>query len=287
MLLGGSIVGGSILFNAGITPPPTTYDTVRVYGQSRVDKIRILSEVLTEAQILAISPPDTFTWTPTTLLYAEFDDTLNAGNISGITNPITSWLLFRRRVEDTLFKQIATLAVGDSSYIDYEAKANKDYIYRLYAESSDELSNPLTADIVSTSYYNWSLTDPDTGQLYLFNLNLSSGSLSTSSSMHVYGNAYSEHPSVSFSDNKSIRGSIQALAGSVPFDGSTDLVYPQDYLDDLETFIHNGKSKILKDRRGRGWIVATDNFKSSYIDVVGDQIANISFDFVETANLDS
>ena len=285
MILGGAILGLSILPQYSAEPPESTYDTIRIYGESIVDKLRALTCALTEEEILAIKPNQEFDWTSDVILLAEFDNNLQAGNVITLTGAIEQWLLQRRRTEDTIYTELAELDVTVEEYIDYEAKSNKSYEYRLFAQSADELSAPLDADTLETRFDYYTLIEPISGVVYTFCLNTNTSPFATSNNLNVYEGSFTEHPYTSHSQNKYIKGTVNFLAGNIDNDGV--LLYPQDYLEDLEAFIHDGNEKIFKDARGRGWRVKTNLFTPQYKDRTVNQLASFSFNFVEVGNLDS
>lgn len=286
MILGGAILGHAIMVTAQVIAEPAAYDTIKIYGNSIIDKVRAVSDTRTEQELTLMKPNQSFPWTSTTISYSEFNNDLSSGSIGQITSPIIGYSLYRRRTDGTVFTLISNLGVDDKEFIDYEAKNNKEYLYRLLAKSENEISSPLDADVITANFPNWYLIDEVTKEVFLFDLNLSSGTQSTSSSMKVYESSFTEHPYINHSKNKYMKGKISALAGVIS-DTTGELVYPQDYLDNLESFVNNGNTKILKDRRGRGWKVRTDAFNVSYMDATMEQLAKVDFDYIEVANLDS
>lgn len=286
MFLGGSFLGISTLLYSFPTPIAVTYDTVKIYGGNTgatVDKVRVLSNELTSTEISNLSTLDVYTWTPNTLMYAEFSNNTNAGNVQNIINPITEWRLYRKLVDDLIFQYIATYPVSQSSAIDYTVKAHREYQYRIYAANSTELSSPLDTNSVETDFYWWALVDPDINTVYLFDLNLKSGSNQANKAMKVYDNTYTEFPSVSFSQQDFLTGSVSCIAGVVDSNGSH--VYPLDYLENLRSFINNGKKKILKNRHGDAYWVTTNGFNHEFVDEISQQIANISFNFTQVDSI--
>lgn len=286
MFLNGSLLGFSILVNPVPIPSPVIYDKITVYGGGIIDKVTATNETLTETKIRNMILAMNYPWDASVIMKAEFNNNLSAGNIEGIINPIEKWILQRRRLEDSTFKSLSEFDVAVDNYIDYEIKNNKSYIYRLFAQSSDELSAPLDAEVLVTDFNYWVLIEPISGKAMIFSLDTQSGTLSTSSNLNVYDGSYTEHPITSHSVSKYISGNISVTAGDI--DGITgDLIYNQGYLDDMEDFISDSKVKILKDPRGRGWKVKTSSFSSNYNDRSLEQISTVSFSFIEVGNLES
>lgn len=284
MILNGTFSGMSFLTNAVPVPIKQTYNKLIVNGELIVDKIRVLDTLLTTTQIDNLLPTDEYNWTANTLMYAEFNDNMNAGNISGINTPIVAFDVFRREDGDIIFTKIDELPANAREYTDFAVVSDESYSYRFYARTETEIANPISIGPILTDFYSWSLTNPITQEVYLFDLNVSSGAIQNNSDMYVYNNMYTEKPKVSFSDKKYISGSLNAMAGAANCDGT--LYYPRDYLDRLNNFINDKNPKYLKSRRGDIWVVMTNNFNYKYVDEIGEQLANISFDFVEVDGTD-
>jgi hypothetical protein len=279
MILNGSILGSSFLFNQFLIPQPTSYDSVKINGNCKIDKVRVLDIELSETEINNIKLNDIYTWNPNTLIYSEFGNNLSAGNITGISGAITNWDIYRKIKDESIYTKLKTINVSEKKYIDYTVKANKTYQYRIYAKNASEISDALNTGEVLTDFYTWSLCDENTGEVWLFELNLQSGDIKSNVDINIFDKAYTKYPSVSFSEKDYLSGSINCLAGTINADGT--LYYPDDYLDNLRAFINNKKSKLLKNRRGDCWRVCTNNFNFKYEDFIPQQVANVTFDYVE------
>ncbi len=285
-VLGGTLLGSFILTNPQPIPTPSAYDTVKVYGGLTVDKVRGVRGVLSEEELDLISPLTEFEWTPETIYLANFNYDLTAGNISGVLNPIEKWILYRRRDTDTKFKLMANLSVSEVSFRDYEIKTNKKYIYRLFAESADEISAPLDSEIFTSDFYYWVMIDTITNRIYIFDLEANASSLSYGNSEIIYQSPFAQFPTISKTPTNYMQTTISALAGAIDYD-TMEFIYPQDYLDEFVDYINNGNEKILKDPRGRGWIVKTSNFNHTYRQGTDVMYADINFDVKQVGVLDS
>lgn len=283
--LQGIFLGGSFFSKPESSTPfvPIEYDELEIFGDADgfVDKIYVTTE--SHGKMIPNIEP---VWTPLVIIFADFFNSLSCGNIVGITNPVLNYIVYRRRDTDTIFKKLATIPVEQTEYNDYEVKSNKQYLYRVFAQSTDELSSPLDADPVDVKFETYSFTDEDTGETYVFSLDVSPSSIVTNSGLIVRESPYAEKPHINQRKTKYIVGNLSAVAGSIDID-TGELIYPQDYIDGMRDFFYNGKTKIYKDPRGRGWKVRTDNFVDSYKRYSPDQIANISLSFVEKKSLDS
>ena len=288
MPLTGSLLGYTVAPRLAPSQATSVFDTVKVYATTHsciIDKIRVRNTVLTEEEVFALKPYEDFDWLPDVVMYADFENNLSAGNVTGLTNPIEKWLLFRKQVQENTFKSLGEFDVSIIEFIDYEIKNNKSYLYRLFAQSSDEVSAPLDADILQTDFNKWSLIDMNTKEVWLLSLDVQSGTQERKEHMTVYDGSFGEFPYESYSLNNYEESSVTITGGRISSNGS--FIYPQDYIDTFKDFINNGNRKILKDRRGRGWIVGTTRPTSNYVDDSREQLVSLTFSYTQVAELES
>ena len=283
MHLNGNFLGGSFVVQ---TSPSfaTNYNKFRVNGNLTLDKVRNLSQVLTNQQLNQLSVFDEYSWSLTTRMYAEFNDNLNAGNVTGVETDLVGFDIFRKANDETIFTKIDTLEPNEKFFTDYAVATNSTYEYIIYALTEQEVSNPITSPPITLDFYSWSLTNPKTQEVYIFDLNTTSSPITHNTDFHVYDTAYTEKPKVSYGDKNYLSGTISALAGQVLQNGL--FYYPHDYLDKLSSFVNSKGPKYLKSRKGDIWIVHTSDFQFNYQDEVQEQIAMINFNFIEVGGQD-
>lgn len=285
MLLGGSFLGFSILSQATIIPPPTTYNKIVVYGDCVVDKVRALTTSLSETEMGNIQLADSFfPWTPETILYAEFSNNLQAGNVSGLSSPIESWVIFRKRSDDTNYVKVAEIPSANTMFTDYTVKGKRTYEYQVYAKTATELSAPLLSVPIYTDFQYWALMNYDSpDRVWLFDLNLQSGGITVNKPANIFDQTYTQFPVVTFGEKEYITGSISFTSGAM---ANGSMAYSVDYLDELTAFINNRQPKILKNRYGQAWKVITHDISWNFNDVISEQIADVSFNFTQIGNLE-
>ena len=283
MYLSGHIVGLSYL---SFVPPkvvPTAFEKITIYGEQSVDFLWVKNKVLTDAEIEAITNTLIPIWDPDTILLANYNNnSINAGNIITLDNPIIKWIVQREDGFSPIRKSIASVANTVNEIIDYTISANKDYQYYIFPLTATETGEPLATDSVNADFYNWSLTDPTTSNVFLFDLNLQSGSIVNEIDRSEY-QTFSKYNKISRGKRDFIRGSIDCLAGSIDVNGNYES--PISYLSTLRDIINNGNLKYLKSRKGDIWAVDTFGFKYNYMDMIGSQPQDISFEFVEIAEV--
>ncbi len=283
--MSGIFLGTSFLQQVYSIPEAVVYDKIQIYGSAKIDKCRCLNVNLTDEEVDALRFQDSYTWTPQTLMLAEFNNTLAAGNIEGITNPITNWEIYRKEENETTFTLLKKVDLDVESFTDHRARAYRNYDYRVFAVNDTEISTPLDAPTVYTDWYHWSLTDEDSDTVYLFDLDLSSGQIGRVQDMTYYDSSFSKYTPQTFGQHDFIEGSISATGGSIDCSEADSLNYSREYIETLGAFINNKKNKILKSRYGETWIVSTSNFTYKHVDVLQRQLATINFTFRQVDDL--
>lgn len=282
---------GLVPFGLNIFTGPTplvsdniSYDTVTLYGPAYFDKVHIqnveVNQYVVDAYTLDLYAP---TWSGNTIFLANFEDTLNAGNVlteSG--NSIIGWKVTRREQGGSLALTICTPDADETGCIDATVELGKTYIYDIYPYTSVEVGEVLESDPVAVDYYGYFLIDPDTGTAYKFDLNAISGPMANDTSMTEY-ETFTDRNAYSFTDKDIMRCNITAIVGE---DDDGDLSQTITLLDALKAFVNNGEEKIFKTRKGQVFRGVTINYQQSQInDDLAEQLYTISFDFVETADV--
>lgn len=275
--LGGTIVGVST-FEGIASIIIGDYTSSELYGGSSCfDNVRLINRKLSDAEFDALVLGETPLWTPETLMLATFDDSdLNAGNITGLTSPVTGYELFRKTEDELSFIKIADLPSTASSYVDITALPNVTYIYDLIATNEDERSNPIEGSI-TTNFYGIYLIDPITYKTYIFDLNLGFDTLNSEMAYQRY-DGYNKFSGHSFGKRNFITGSISAIVDE--YTTSNQFTQTADFVKELQDFINNGEYKILKTRKGEIFKVHTMNFSSQVLNsAITAQPYSISFNF--------
>jgi len=281
--LNGTFLGYSTLQYQLNTIEPVSYNKVTLYGgESVFSKFHIQNKVLSEEEIKAINPTDNILWQPSTILLANFNHTLDGGNIIYLPSALIGWKVYRRDVSTDISTLIATVGTGISTYIDYGVSAYRTYIYEILPYTEGTIGAPLITNSIETNFFGWYLMPYDIaingGKVFKFDFNLDSSDLSNEVDVKIY-ETYTKKPSVGMTDRDYLTGTISCIAGTINVDGT--LYQPTDYISELRSFINNKKPKILKSRKGDVWKVVTYGMPQSFNDEVGEQITTITFNFSE------
>jgi hypothetical protein len=140
----------------------------------------------------------------------------------------------------------------------------------------------LTSDPIDVDFYNWSLTDSVTGDVFIFDLDIKSGELDQQTD-HTEYPTFNSYNKMQFGERSFIKGSLTCTAGSI-----TDLggyTCTADFIDNLKSVISNSNLKYIKSRKGDFWVCVSYDFKCQYTDESSLQPAQITFSFQEVENI--
>jgi len=285
MFFSGNFLGVSSFQKVVGIPSPVlrSYTSVKVYGNATIDKLQIKNEEIDNTTLQNTAIAENLVWTPKTLLMAEFENNLIGGNVSGLDSPLTHWQVSRRESGSSILKNLGTVNVGVTEFIDYEAQPFKTYEYQINALNSEQVSEAFVTDEIDMNFYGYYLVSEDEGLAYKFDLNVKSGNNEYVEDIVIHDN-YTQYPAISIGKRKYLKTSIQAICGEVDINGF--LQQSVDYIDTLKDFVLNGKNKLWKTRKGGIHKVFTHNFKYQNLDDgIEQQIMIVSFDIVEVADV--
>lgn len=269
-----------------------SYNKATLYGQSYVDYLWIKNTVDSQETIdTTLDYEYKPVWDSNTMLLANFDSNLNGGNTPSLSEDVLYWQIYRKKPDDTTLTFVCKVPASQYQLLDFGVLNNSQYQYTIFAESETTLSAPFEqADYTQTSWWNWSLTglkESTTSNLYyadkdnvwIFDTQLSSSNLEQNIAKYIVDN-FTRYPSISSGLKNYMSGSITAYLSNVDTATGkyTDTV--EQYNSFVE-FIAQPTPKLLKDRKGNGWIVSTTNTNAQYIDASMQQITQVTFDFVQ------
>lgn len=272
------------------------YNKATLYGDSLVDYVWVRNLVDTQDKINStLSYTYSPVWDTDTFLLAPFDNTLNGGNVTSITDKILYWQVYRREANDVTLQFLARIPASQYSLYDFGVVNNTGYQYILFAETETSISAPLQQEgYVDTNWWNWSLTGltksgsdtnvyyADTKNIWLFDTQLESSALQQNLDKYTIEN-FTQFPKIASGEKNYMSGSITAFLSN-PYNSQYEDTVEQ--YNNFTKFIANENPKLLKDRKGNGWIVATINNSMEYVDASAEQITNVAFEFVQLDTLD-
>jgi len=267
-------------------PTPSTYQKVRIHGSGYFDDLHGISRVMTQSEISSLDFAESPTWDGETFLLAKFNGNLQAGNITSLPTPITSWLVLRKSKFDSKFSKISEIGVSEKVYIDRLAKSNDNYTYQFIPKATDLLGEPIESDALDTDFNKVILLDPDTEVGYSLCLDMSLSEISTVEDVSI-NDTRGKYPTM-LKGNRNYRvGTVGVLANSNSIT-EPELTQDIEFLRNLEDFINNGEEKIIKFPKGFTYRVITNNFakmKKQSLTSQGETIYRISFAYTEIGDL--
>jgi hypothetical protein len=275
-----------------------SYQMAKLYGDSLTDYVWIKNTVDSQ-ETINTTLANTFqpSWDANTELLAPFTSNINGGNSSSISTDVINWWIYKQKMDDTTLTFVAKVPATQNTLIDYNVLNNTEYLYTIFAETATTLSAPIQASAYTTaSWWNWSLiglVETSTNKLYyadsdniwLFDTNLTSGEQTQNLATYTYDN-FTQFPKVSQGQRNYITGQIDCYISnySKAVGGYVDTVEMQN---NFRTFINNGEIKLLRDRKGNGYLVQTNAGSSSYVDDSAEQIIKVTLQYVQIGTLDN
>lgn len=280
MLLSYNVLGSALTSRA--LPLKRGYSTVKFLGNSTVDDIHAQNDVLTNSEILGITTERT--WNLDTLFLAQFENTLEAGNLTNLGLPITSWRIKRKKPSDSLYTQIAEIPFSNfqSFYYDYTMENNQEYTYAIFPTSNGTEGTGLEATGMS-DFFGYTLTEytstSATPTSFLFDADLETSDITTKQDYKIYENGYTAKPAFRFGTREYIDMEITTMPYSI---NGEEIVVDSTLLQSIRAFINNKEPKVLNHSSGITYAkVITTDFRVKYMDKIESQPYQISFRITE------
>lgn len=266
---------------------PSSYEGIKIYGVGGFGRLIGSKYVYSQEEIDELSGDQPFPdkeWTVDRFILANFDNNLQAGNITSLPSPITKWIVLRKEVNDAKFTKIAEIGAEELSYIDELAKSQSNYTYQLLPVATDVIGSPLEAVPVDTDFNKVViLEEGGDGYSFCLDLRLSETRVLEDISFNETRGQY---------DTK-LRGNRKVHAGSmgtiITSTGTEEeLVQNYLYLEQFRDYLLNDTEKILKFTNGFTYRVETFNValtKKTGVTNKGKEIYLISFEWQEINDL--
>lgn len=235
----------------------------------------------------AYSPDIPTTWDFLTIMNANFNGTLNAGNIDFTLASIDGFNIKRRKVGDFSWVNLRYVPIGDVSgldiaYNDNLAQSDVEYEYALVPVVGGVEGNYIS-DTINTEFDGVFICDADT--VYRFYAGVQYGTSEQVQKVGVFEPYGRKYPVVV--SNSAINYQTGSFGGTVLAPGYLGhgkldrpaMVKEQKVLVD---FLTNKRAKIIKDWNSRIWLcIITGNPSIDYDQASGMGIANVGASYVE------
>ena len=227
-------------------------------------------------------------WNTITILDADFNNNLNAGNVDYSTEELAG-VYIKRRVKGTFawltLYDITMESAEQMSFTKYDLLnqhgVTSEYAFVPYLKDGTECAYIIKE--VESSLDGVFMCSP--GAVVKFYGGLSYGSASVANKTGVFEPLGSKYPIVVANANTQYyKGSLNSTAMSFSqlMSDKFDRVSNTAYLSALANFVTNKTTKILKDWNGNIWLVAVlDDANVAYDSNVGMGLGNVSFSFIE------
>ena len=227
------------------------------------------------------------------MILANFDNTLVSSYISGLPKQFDSWAVYRQKIGDKVQKFVGKVERNRLFIIDYLVGNQTEYIYYVIPETTGEMGVSMQSPIIKTDWWNYSLTGLKqigdnvyvADKVWLFDFNVVSTEIVQNTDVSVF-KTFTRIPKISKGLNNYQTMGISCLLGGV---NSATEKYEDDIalLQDWQNFVAEDILCLWKDRKGSIKVgVVTDSPNAKYTDETTEQITTITFNFVETKDID-
>lgn len=271
-----------------------SYQKITLYGDDLTDYVMVNNIIDSQTTINSTLAYNYVpTWGQNTMMLAPFTSDINGGQGNNDIGDVINWWVYKKRPTDLIYKLVAVIPVAQTTLVDYNVLNNSEYQYIIFGETSEYLTAPITSNLVSTSWWDWSLVGmlpSDTADLYyadsnniwLFDTNLTSDPMVQNLAIYVVDN-FTQYPKISQGQKNYISGGIDCLISNYDMKTNTytDTVTMQET---FKAFINNGNLKLLRDRKGNGYVVQTTANEVSYIDNSDEQITKVKISYTQVGD---
>jgi hypothetical protein len=255
-----------------------SFSSIKFTGKILLDNMRADNKSMTFAEIDSISKTSPQLWIVPTNWLANFDNTLEAGNISNNV-PVVGWRLKRRKVGEDLFITVGDFDKDVREYIDRTPANKTEYIYSIYSLSSEGEGLGLEGQ-TGISFTGWFLINSNTDKWFKFDTGfdgLKTDKIPVVQDSKVF-KKQDKFPTVAYGLQEYREGQITA----VPYVMEECLMKTdKEVLDYVKSLILDKQVKILKNAAGYVMLVSTHEFEFEYQDKVSSQPYQVSFAWVE------
>jgi hypothetical protein len=272
------------------------YNKIKLYNNQKVDYLILLDHTATQAEIdTANSSSFSPTWDSFSgmQLFCNYDNTLDSSYITGLTSPITSYVIYREKIGENKLKKVAEVPNNILTIKDYITANKTKYRWIVYPQTQDERGISLTSDIITTDWWNYSLTSlteisknvyvPD--EIWVFDLNIEPSETKSNTEI-TYFNTFNKYPKASVGELNYLSGSLSCLLGNID---CTTQAYTED-IDRLiawRKFVGSGKPCIYKDAKGSIFLVNISESSDKPMTETVEMPTTISFTYTQIGDVEN
>ena len=230
-------------------------------------------------------------WNKSTILNVTFDNTLDGGSISDLINDISALEIQRKPANGDewvtlhrINKDSEGTLITEFSTIDPYNQSGVEYVYQVaFIDNNNNVSSAIQQSVLSL--FNDSYI-ADINHIYkiTYEYQLNSQKNQKSAIYEPYGSRF---PFVAYNaetnyDNGSVTAVLLASTSNSTTSSQLDRFEQTKLVNEFNSWLTNGRPKILKDFNGMLKIVTvTDPIPNSYYKELGNGLASTTFNFVE------
>lgn len=272
------------------------YNKIEIYPNQTIDYLIQIKDTATNEDIAKVNEknfiPDWNTFLNRTNIMAPYTNSLVSSFITGLTEELLSWGIYRQKIGESSLKKIGEINKSAIYLDDYGVSNQASYKYFVFPVTESQIGINLATNEVSTNWWNWSVTSLKQideniyapKEVWIFDTNLQSGEVTQNLDI-VYHNNFTKYPKESRGDMNYITGSISCLLSNIESD-TGEYIEPIEKLKAWRDFCADNSLKVIKDRKGNIRLVSLSDTGSSILDESEKQPTTITFSYTEIGDID-
>ena len=273
----------------------TNIDTIQI-SNGIFDHLNLLNVISTQTNVFDYDIPTE--WTENTIMNAAFSGSVDAGSLGDFVGYVDHLEIQRKEINSnewiTLQKIYKNYETGEikASFIMEDTYGANDTLYTYQIVPVDIYGNvgyALQQDVLS-EFNNAYIADAN--HIYKITNEYTINSMQREQSSAVYTPYGSEFPFVAYNavtnyDSGSITAVLLAPTSQSEIHSSIDRKAQVKLIEEFNSWLTNGRAKILKDFNGRLKIINVINpVPNSYYKQLGNALASTTFNFVEVGKME-
>lgn len=276
-----------------------SYNKITLYGGCQYNYLLVAERELTTVEtteIFDMTTPPQWNTIEGDVFYimANFEGNLKSSYISGITENVTAWNIYREEVGAGKSEFVGKVESDIFTIVDIMAGSQRSYIYHVYPETQNMIGLAMTSEIVTMDHqWNYSLAsikEDESGvcvanEIWNFSLNVETGASEQAMSINIF-ETLSKFDKISRGNKDYLTFTLTCLLGDVsPATEKYDSNINK--LNAWRKFISSSDKYIWKDRLGDVRIVSlASNPTMQYVDETSEQAQKISFTVNEISDIE-
>ena len=272
------------------------YDKITIYPNQKVDYLIQITDVASNEDISKVNDanfvPDWNSFLNRTNIMSPYTNDLISSFITGLTENLSGWTVYRQKVGETALKKVAEIDKSAIYIEDYCVANQSRYRYFFFPITETQIGVNLATGRINTNWWNWSLTSLENigdgiyvpKEVWVFDTNLESGDVTQNLDI-VYHNNFTKYPKESRGEMNYITGSLSCFLSNIDNDKG-EYIETVDKLNDWRDFCADDSLKVIKDRKGNIRLVSISDTTNSIMDESDKQPTTISFSYTEIGNID-